>query len=396
MKILAQHGFGPKDKLAEGLRRGIIGGAILSPRYLSPDRMTTQVTNIRDAGGRVLIDPEFYGAEFESHPDPKLGCLEEWDYFEQPRRRDLISGRAVPGLIERALADQLQMGVSDWIAPNVYVREADSIDTAVALHFVSQAKVESAKLGDLPVFATLALHRDAILDGDEFRGIVDALTAIDEPPDGYYVIVGSNEQGGSGKQVRSDLYQPQVIAGWMYLNYVLAINGARVINGYAHLLSPLLGACGAEATASGWFSGLRKFCIDRYRQQQSGGRFPRVRYVSTSLMSNILHTDYLDYCGVAIEVANDRPLDTPYNDGEPTRTEAALQSWEALDSLAQYFCTDGVKDGLDRLDTHLDRAKELWNRLSDHGFSNEIEPHRERVGAMRDGIRMFREWAELA
>jgi len=37
MTVLAQVGFGPKDKQSRGMESGVISGAILSPRYLNSD-----------------------------------------------------------------------------------------------------------------------------------------------------------------------------------------------------------------------------------------------------------------------------------------------------------------------------------------------------------------------
>ena len=59
MTVLAQVGFGPKDKLSKGLDSGVISGAILSPRYLNcdeehSDQVRQKIEEIRGPGGRVL------------------------------------------------------------------------------------------------------------------------------------------------------------------------------------------------------------------------------------------------------------------------------------------------------------------------------------------------------
>lgn len=395
MRILAQHGFGPGDKLLEGIRVGAIAGAVLSPRYLAPTRIRPQIDELTRSGVQCLVDPEFYAAELTTHESPNLGALEEWDYFRYPRRADLISGGAVEETLRRSYATQADLNLREWIAPNVFVRNADSIDTAVAINFIAKAKSVATDFGDAPIFATLALHRDAVLSRRVFLDILDTLTALDTPPDGYYLIVGSSETNSSGSQIRSDLYTPQVISAWMYANYVLSINGARVINGYAHLLSPLLGACGAEASASGWFSGLRKFCLDRYIRQQAGGRYPRIRYVSAPLVANVLQTEYAAYREVVPEVENGLTTDAYYRDREPSRTEAAVQSWDALSSLSGMLGSGDVFNDLAAFGGSLARARRLWEQIRASGFVNEIEPNLERIEAMSAGISLFSELAEI-
>jgi len=372
------------------MERKVISGAVLSPRYLKREKMEEQILEVASRGGQVLMDPELYAARYISHSSSNLGNLEAWDFFQMPRRPALISGVAIDGVIKSSLEIQESLGLQEWIAPNVYIEKADSIETAISLNFINRTKKVAESCGDKPVFATLALSRDAVMDGPGFRDIFDALTAVDHSPDGYYLLMG----GSSGGQIRSDIYDPQVIAGWMYINYVLSINGARVINGYCHLLSPLLGICGAKATASGWFSGLRQFSINRYVKESRGGRSPVIRYVSNSLLARVKQTDYIDFLADLPEISNGLEYDSLYEKTEPTRTEEALQSWSALSALCADYPSGDIVADLDRFGEHIHRAVLLWTRLQEAGFSQEIEPNIERLESMQNAIEIFREWAE--
>lgn len=398
MRIFAQDGFGPADKLRRGIEEGILDGVILSPRYSSPERMAQRIGELRGLGCFLALDPEFYATDFISHPNPNLGALEDWAYFRRPRRPELISGAAIPSLIEDSLNGQIALGLDHLVAPNVYVRQADSIDAAVALNFLNSVKPIANQLGEHRVYGTIAIHRDAFLSGDGFRDIFDSLTGLNSPPDGYYLIVGSREQQSTGKYIRSDLSHPVVIAGWMYANYVLSLNGADVINGYSFLLSPLLCLCGASAVAGGWSSGLRKFCIDRYVRSQQRGNAPNIRYLSKPLMSYVLQTSIDAFQAVEPRVANQNRFDDIYAEREPTRTEEALQAWDALRELVEQGRAAG-SDLRSRLSAFLDRiayARELWSILQSAGFSHEVEPNLERLEAMERGIELFIEWAELS
>ncbi|MDD4059440.1 MAG: hypothetical protein PHW08_01910 [Kiritimatiellae bacterium] len=396
MNVLAQQGFGPKDKLTRGLEQGCISGVVFSPRYLSPDRMRETIVQLRGAGRQLLMDPEFFATAYLRHPQPNLGTLEQWDYFQPPRRAGLISGSLIPEIIQHCVQTQAGMGLGEWIAPSVYVRAADSMDSGIALNFAAHARRAADAVGKGVVFATLAVDRDVFLNGPGFRDIVDALTAIDDPPDGYYILVGSGESRASNNQLRSDIYHPEVIAGLMYANYALSINGARIINGYCHLLGPLMGACGAEAASSGWFSGLRRFSMNKYVKDESGGRAPVIRYVSTPLLSRIRQSDFLAYQSILPEVASNTPSDSLYSREEPSRTDEALQSWEAVQTLSRVCISGNIPGDIEKFKQRVIRASELWFALQETGFSQDVEPNLERLTAIRDGITLFEKLAELA
>lgn len=396
MKILAQQGFGPKDKLSRGLTSGVISGVILSPRYLKMEKVKDQIEQLSPLKGQILMDPELYAARYLSRPNSNLGNLETWNYFQMPRRPALITGVAIPDMIHEAVETQAELGLTEWIAPNIYIDVADSIEAAIALNIISQTKHAAKSCGNSPVFATLALSRDAVIDRAEFQDIFDALTAIESPPDGFYILIGSANGRESEDQIRSDIYHPQVIAGWMYMNYALSINGMRVVNGYCHLLSPFLGICGAESAASGWHSGLRRFSIGRYVRSASGGRYPTVRYVSCPLMARVRQSHYLEFKSVIPNIANGLTLDKEFDKAEPSRTIEALQSWEAISSLCESYCTGNINADLEAISVHIERAIHLWLQLQEAGFSQEIEANLERLDAMREAIVIFKEWAEIS
>lgn len=396
MKILAQQGFGPKDKLTRGLREELISGVILSPRYLNPGKMKEQIEKLSEFEASVLMDPELYAIQFTAHPSANLGNLEKWSYFQAPRRSTLISGTAIPELIRESLKIQSELGLKEWIAPNVYIQDANSIEAAISLNFIGQTKEIASEVGERPVFATLAIDGMAVMERTEFQDIFDALTAIENPPDGYYIIVGCQSTDSSGSLIRSDIYRQKVIAGWMYMNHVLSINGARVINGYCHLLSPLLGICGAEASASGWFSGLRQFSINRYVRETKGGRPPLINYISNPLFSRIKQTEFVAFKEILPSVLNGLKLDASFLEEEPSRTIEALQSWEALTAQCKTYCTGNLQEDLKNFNAYLEDALIKWSRLYQAGFPQTNEANTERIEAIREGIEIFKEWAELA
>lgn len=394
MKILAQCGYGPSDKLTRGLNEKYINGVIFSPRYLKPEKLKEFVSELKGHNRTLLLDPEFFATGYLRQNTARLGMLEEWDCFQSHKRSGLISGAKIPRIIESCTKAQLGAGLDECIVPNVYVNVADSIDAGIAINFVLNAKKAACNAGAKAVFATLALDRDVFFSGDGFRDIIDAFTGIDDPPDGYYFIVGADEI--SNNTVRSGLYDPDVIAGLMYANYALSINGARVINGYCHLLSTLVGICGSEGAASGWHSGLRRFSMNKYSGDTTGGRTPVIRYVSTPLLSHITQTDFVSFSKVNSNIASGTAMDALYSKEEPSRTEEALQSWEALSKLSEKFVKGDVLTDLVDFKQHITTAMSYWYEIADAGLTRGVEANVERLNAITTGIDLFIKMVELA
>jgi hypothetical protein len=158
---------------------------------------------------------------------------------------------------------------------------------------------------------------------------------LDSPPDGFYLIIASRSA-----EAFSDIYHTDVVANWMMLNLSLSINGFQVINGYSDILTPFLGAAGGQAGATGWWSNLRMFSIERFFPSV-GGRLPIVRYLSKSLLNRITFSEKEAISPFVPSIINKLPHDSDYNP-EPERSEEVLQSWEVLKSLNEEIVTEDI------------------------------------------------------
>src|SRR5271166_1876372 len=104
------------------------------------------------------------------------------------------------------------------------------------MNFVRATGVQGKKIApEKRIYATLAFSGEALINIEELVRFLNQLIALEIAPDGFYVLVAAgNAEAGT------DLFNAEVIAGWMFLNHVLSVKGFLVINGFSDLLTPFL------------------------------------------------------------------------------------------------------------------------------------------------------------
>ncbi len=400
MKLYAQHGHAPADKMLQAAEKNFINGVILSPRYLKPDALSQRIAELRHAEAEldILMDPEFYATRYVGMPNCQLGYLEEWPHFIHKRRNELLVGSAsVDATLRAAYEIQQELACSALIAPNVYVSSSlDSIEAAIAISFISRAQIVANEMGiNIPVYATIALGRDSIVDRRNYEAFLNTITAIEPAPKGVYALIGAGPADEKVGTVRSEIIVADVIAGWMLLNYVLSLNGLEVVNGCSDILMPWLGVAGATAGATGWWSNLQVFAMGRYVRGSGRGQLPIVRYLSKPLLNRIKINEREAYAEVVPGIMNGLSTDAHYEGREPSRSEEALQTWESIASLNNDVISSDMEEGLENLRHYTQGARDLYEQLNTHGFSERYESNIEYLTALNDSVSMFKELAEL-
>jgi len=400
MKLYAQHGHATRDKISKGIQDGFIDGAILSSRYLKPDSTKDFIDELRALNPDIdiLVDPEFYATRYLGTPNSQLRYLEEWPHFVPRQRNELLVGtNAIDTTLKAAYKTQMRLGCTALITPNIYVsRSFDSIEAAIAISFFSRAKSIAAEMGiAIPVYATIAVGRDTLIDQQEYVTFLNAITSVEPAPDGVYVLVGAGPTDERSGTVRSEIMVPEVIAGWMLLNYSLAVNGLRVVNGFSDILSPILGIAGGHAGATGWWSNLQVFSMGRYVKGGRGGQLPLVRYLSTRLLNRITVNERQAFAEVVPDVMNALDTDALYERKEPDRTKEALQAWDAIASLNKDILTDDINEGLERMRERIVVAKVCYDKLKSYGFTEGYEANMEYLATLEESLIAFKELAEI-
>ncbi len=394
MKLFAQHGFGEGEKINEGFRDNSISGVVFGPKDISPERLPERLTDLRTSypAATVLFDPQYYASLLGTNPNIRLGNLEDYPYFRLSRRSQMESSDRVGEVLRVCLDYQVSLPVNGIIAPNILIsRSFDSVEAVIAKNFLRQTGLAYRTVGDArPVYATLAVSQQALLDPSELQSFLNDITLLDSPPTGFYLLIAT-----SSSEARTELFNADVIAAWLLLNYTLKLAGFDVINGYSDRLSPFLGAVGGDAGCTGWFNTLRTFSLERFAPSGTGGRLPIQRYLSKRLLNRITHIELDALRNLFPDLVNGLPHDADYADGEPARNREVLQSWEAAASLLREMTSGDTEGNLARCESALTNAASLYTRLAAAGIRLDARSNSEHLEPVREGIQIFKELAEL-
>lgn len=401
MKLLAQHGAQAGEKLTEGLSQGLLDGVVFSPRDIGIAMLRSNLADMANnwPSAERLFDPQYYAVFLADNQEARLGNLaDDYSAYLQQRRRGQLEREAnVRKDVHAALQFQQPLSVTGFIAPGILIpRSLNSVEAVVAKNFIRLAAEVHVELNDpRRVFATLAVSREALLDKQELIEFVNEITALETPPHGFYLLVASRNT-----DARSDIYHADVIAGWMFLNHVLRLNGFEVINGYSDILTPFLGAAGGTAGCLGWWSNLRAFSLDRFSPTLGGGRLPIQRYLSVGLLNRITYFELNALRDLVPGVLNGLQLDRLYpvmednqpRGSEPKRAEEVLQSWEAVQELNRQLVRGNTNESLRRCAEAVIRAGEIYDTIP---LPLDGKSNREHLEPLREGMHLFSRLAEI-
>ena len=397
MKIFAQNGYGEGQKIIQGMEEDYIDGVIYSPKDLSPQKLQEKLNEltIRYGQKEFLFDPQYYVSLMGSNPSLNIGKLEDYSdhYFSFQTKGKLERESNVRSVVERTIGFQQDIKVSSIISPNILIsRSFDSAEGVISKHFIRLAKEVSQELqSPKKVFSTLAISAEALMNTMELQEFLSAITIFDIPPDGFYILISSR----SLAIANSEIFNADVIAGWMLLNYTLSLNGFRVINGYSDLISPLLVAVGGDGISTGWYSNLRNFSLERFApERKEGGSLPIIRYLSSSLFNRIRFDELSALKERFDTVLNNLDSDSYYDEEEIDRTNEILQTWDALSYMSTEVSKSTVKRNIEIIKKKVNEAINLYSnilqfyQLDKKSTGIHLEP-------ILDGLEKFKRIAEI-
>jgi hypothetical protein len=362
--------------------------------------MVSRISEMRHdySNAEILMDPQFYVCLFANLPAINVGNITDWSCFRTFRKGELERSQVIDSVLDEYFREIADLEVTSVIAPNIYISQSfDSREAVIAKNFIRQAREIYEKRNDKrPLFASLIICREALQDRREFEDFINDITMLDARPDGFYLIIASRSS-----DAMSDIYHTDVVANWMMFNLSLSINGFQVVNGYSDILTPFLGVAGGAGGATGWYSNLRMFSIDRFFPQV-GGRLPIIRYLSKLLLNRITISEKEALMPFVPGVLNHLPHDQDYDPAhnpdhspEPERSREVLQSWEAIKSLNEELSQNDVTTGLKKCFNAISRAEQAYSEIASFGIVLDRKSRDEHLRALLDGLRQFKERAEL-
>lgn len=399
MKLYAQHGAQAGQKIEDGFAQGFLDGVIFGPRDISLVNLKAELRDVeaRFPAADRLFDPQYYSCLIATSDQSRVGNLPEdyGEYFFPRRRIDLVREEQIEQDIRSVLHFQTGLPLTHIIAPNVLIsRSFDSREASIAVDFLRIAGRCYEEEGDTrPLLLTLAVSRDALIDRTALIDFVTEITGIIRNASGYYLLIAANSA-----DARSEIFNREVIAGWMFLNYSLHLNGYSLINGYSDLLTPFLSAADGDAGASGWWANLRTFSLERFSPSVGGGRLPIPRYLSIALLNRITFHELDILRRLVPAVLNGLGTDDLYdteNGSEPLRNLEVLQSWDALRNLTRMVGSGNVETKLLRCRNLIKTAKETYQEAQ-LSVRFDQKSNDEHLQALEEGILSFAQLAELS
>lgn len=341
-------GYGAGQQVEIGLKENTIDGAIFSPKDLSKQQIIKKITSIQKANpdADIYIDPQFYAWETDYCSNKKLGSIQSWNYLQEVSNERRLPEKEIKPLMEKFFLEMQKSlpELSGIIAPSIYIHKSFlSPEGEIAKQFISIAqKIADQKNETRPIYSTIVMSRDVLLNVKEVKAFLNQIINLDNPPSGFYLLVGANKSSPPNNICNSD-----VISMWMYLNKVLSKNKFRIINGYSDILSPFLQHAGGYAGATGWWGNLRCFSMERFCVQEQRHR-PSRRYLSIALLNRVLSSEYRFYTHQELLKKNKLKYDSDYDKDKETQAIEAFQTWESISHLLRSTTTmDQLKNAID-------------------------------------------------
>ena len=182
----------------------------------------------------------------------------------------------------------------------------------------------------------------------------------------------------------------------MLMNHALNLNGFEVVNGFSDILTPFLVAAGGSAGATGWWSNLKVFSMDKFSPASGGGRRPVFRYLSKGLLNSIRFDELesiRDYFPSVLNgLPTDRLYDAKYGSQPANQSAEILQTWNTIMSFAPN--TGGLVLG-DCIQW-IDDAKEIYDQIGASPAMRLMERSNDaHLESLEDGVKLFAQLAEI-
>lgn len=222
---------------------------ILSPRDIEPDTIEKFAKSVLKAGGRVLLDPQFY---LPKGDHDRLTSHEYW-----PEKYDsgaFWSGADLTSLIAQLADLNSELGTGAVLLPGLFAHEVDDDWLGRQLETCQRAR---KVVGDSAIlFATVALSADALKDEDQVHAVLEAAEewgvrgaylVCEHPKNEYFVA------------------EPVWLSNVLDLCAGLRLHGLEVLLGYSNQQMLIASCACVSAIASGTWMNVRSFPPEKFK-----------------------------------------------------------------------------------------------------------------------------------
>ena len=380
MELYLQFGWGMMEHCRVFCQEWGGATAILSPRDLEAEQLRRLSVEIREFGGEVLLDPQFYLPRADHH---RLTSHVYWpdDYDTAGFAED---GRQ-PMMEELATLNR-ELGTTHLIVPGM---RAD---------FVGDAWLESQwdflevarRATDQPLIATLCLSSEAVRSVDQISLVMEQAEQMDVL--GYYLVA---ERPGLAYLVADD---PLWLANTLDLAAGLRRLGANVIVGYSNHQQLIMACAGVNCIASGTWMNLRSFFPDKFRSAYEEKIKRRAVWYYCPQALSEYRLQYLDLAVVRFGLRDElypEPA-TPYAEPLFAVAQPSASGWGEPDAFRHYLTAlrtqvqSSTRGSFDEtVAAHralLDRAESILKRLRQYGISGQTRGFQDALDANRAAL----------
>ncbi len=269
MEFLLQQGWGMMELDKEFVEKDLASGVILSPRVYKIQQVENHSEELRDLGAQVLFDAQFY------QPRTAREKLLGFPYWKNLKfKTSTFDEKTASSFCQSCIEYQVErLKVSKILIPGRYSNSID--DNWLETHGNFAETARSLKAG-IPIYSTVALGPDVILNEELFNSALDEITAYHV--DGIYFVFRHPAD--------SFLLQDENIL-YNLLNGLLSIrlSGKDLILGYSNQQSLIFAAAGVKTIASGNFRNTRYFDPDIFDVQEETDQQRAVWYYDADTLS---------------------------------------------------------------------------------------------------------------
>lgn len=368
-----QQGHGMMDLNREFLEKNQGCGVILSPRNCTKEQIEKHSREIRQRGGKVLFDPQFY------EPRTSLEKILDYPYWGNMDFNTVeFSNRGASELCKGVIEFQVNiLNVDKILLPGRYSNTVSEDWLEMQYTFADTAN----QLGvNQSVYSTIALGPDILLNKESLDRAVNEIICY--PVEGIYLVL---KHPKNQYLVTNDLYI------YNLLNALLSISlsGKKIILGYSNQQYLFYAGAGVSSIASGNFRNVRSFDPENFDSQEPRAIQRATWYYDADTLSEFraetiglayqrglkgTFGPICDYCKPLLEAEN--PVSVPW--GEPSAfrhylTEINRQWLE----FADFPMSDRINSTIKLLERSNDKLISLVEqglRLGERSFIDVVDP----------------------